>query len=73
MKNAKRYSEKLRQNYKILQQKEDLLIKLQNTNTIIQQNEAELAEIPQLKDRKTTEENIDNYNVTNKICSINEG
>ena len=73
MKNAKIYSEKLRHNYKVLQQKEDLLIKLQSTNKIIQQNKAELSGTPPRKKRKTTEGSIDNHNRTNKSCLVNEG
>ena len=73
MKNAKIYSEKLRHNYKVLQQKEDLLIKLQSTNKIIEQNKAEIFGTPPRKKRKTTEGNIDNHNISTKSCFVNEG
>ena len=73
MQEARKYSEKLKLNYKMLQEKENLLIKLQSSNKLIQQNEAELAEIPSLKERKTKEENIDNHNATSKSCFVNEG
>ena len=74
MKNAQNDSEKLRQNYKILQQEQkDLFVKLQNTKKLIQQNEAELSETPPRKKRKATEVNIDNHNRTSKSCFVNEG
>ena len=73
MQNARRYSEKLKLNYKLLEEKKDLLIKLQSTNKKIQQSEAELSGAPPLKRRKTTEESIDNHNVTSKSCFVNEG
>ena len=74
MKNAQKDSEKLRKNYKMLQEEEDdLLVKLQNTKKLIQQNEAELSERPRRKRRKTTEGSIDNRNGTNKSHLVNEG
>ena len=66
MKNAQK-------DYKILKEEEDLLVKLQSTKKLIQQNEAELPETPPRKRRKTTEENIDNHNKTSKNCLVNEG
>ena len=70
--NAQRYSKKLRQNYKILQQRNDLFVKLHSTNKLIQNNEAELSETPGKK-RKITEENIDNQNLISNSYFVNKG
>ena len=66
MKNAQK-------DYKILKEEEDLLVKLQSTKKLIQQNEAELPETPTRKRRKTIEGCIDNDNRISKSCLVNEG
>ena len=73
IKNAQKDSAKLRQNYKILKEEEDLLVKLQSTKKLIQQNEAESSGEPPLKRIKTTEGSIDNRNVTSMSSLVNEG
>ena len=74
MKNAQNDSEKLRQNYKKLQQDEkDLVVKLKSTNKAIHKNEADFPKTPPRKRSKTTEENIENHNITSNSHLINEG
>ena len=70
---AQRLSEKFRQNYKILQQEEDLLVKLQSTKKEFIKNETELAGMTPRKKRKITGENIDNHNINSKSHLVHEG
>ena len=74
IKKAQRYSKKLRQKYKTLKEEEDdLLVKLQSTKKLKQQNNVELYGAPPRKRRKTTEGSVDNRNVTSKSRLVNEG
>ena len=67
IKNDQKYLEKLKQIYKMLQKENDLLVTLQSTKKVIEQNEADLSE-----DETTVKTNYIKQ-VTNNTTFVNIG
>ena len=72
-KDVQNYSEMLKQNYKLIQVKNDLLVVLQRSKMIREQIEAKLSVAPVKIKRKTTEGQDYSCNISRENCSTNQG